>query len=86
MNATSLGLHGDDPLPWHEDVRFRPQQVVYDLIYHRETELLKRAAEHGARAIGGLGMLVHQGARSFELWTGLPAPVEVMMAAAQRPG
>jgi shikimate dehydrogenase len=83
VNATSLGLHDQDPLPWDPAVRFRNGQVVYDLIYNRETEFLKLAAEQGARAIGGIGMLVHQGARSFEMWTGMPAPVEVMMAACQ---
>jgi shikimate dehydrogenase len=82
VNATSLGLHERDPLPWHHDVRIQPRQVVYDLIYHRQTAFLTLAADQGARAIGGLGMLVHQGARSFELWTGLQAPVQVMMAAA----
>lgn len=81
VNATSLGLHTDDPLPWDDGVAFRPGQVVYDLIYSRRTPLLDLAERSGARAIGGLGMLVHQGARSFELWTGHPAPVEVMVAA-----
>jgi shikimate dehydrogenase len=83
VNATSLGLDRDDPLPWHPDARFTSHQVAYDLIYHRQTHFLRLAAEQGARAIGGLGMLVHQGARSLELWTGLPAPIEVMMTAAR---
>jgi shikimate dehydrogenase len=56
--------------------------VAYDLIYGQQTPFLSLAAAGGARAIDGLGMLVHQGARSFELWTGLAAPVEVMAAAA----
>ncbi len=81
VNATSLGLHPDEPLPWDSDVRFRPSQVVYDLIYNRHTEFLSLARQQGAQAIDGLGMLVHQGARSFEIWTGLPAPVEVMRRA-----
>jgi len=82
VNTTSLGLHGDaDPLPWDPAVPFRRDQVVYDLIYNVRTPFLRMAEAAGARAIGGLGMLVHQGARSFELWTGQPAPVEVMYAA-----
>ncbi len=82
VDATSLGLHGDaDPLPWDPTVPFRADQVVYDLIYNVETPLLKLAAAGGAQAIAGLGMLVHQGARSFELWTGRAAPVDVMFAA-----
>ncbi|MCX7671385.1 MAG: shikimate dehydrogenase [Anaerolineae bacterium] len=85
VNTTSLGLHGDaDPLPWDPEVPFRPGQVVYDLIYHVRTPFLRLAAAAGARAIAGLGMLVHQGARSFELWTGRPAPVEAMYAAVRR--
>lgn len=82
VNTTSLGLHGDaDPLPWDPAVPFRRDQVVYDLIYNVRTPFLRLAEAAGARAIDGLGMLVHQGARSFELWTGRPAPVEVMDAA-----
>jgi shikimate dehydrogenase len=82
VNTTSLGLHGDaDPLPWDEKAAFRPDQIVYDLIYHVHTPFLRLAETAGARAIDGLGMLVHQGARSFELWTGLAAPVEAMYEA-----
>jgi shikimate 5-dehydrogenase len=82
VNTTSLGLHGDaDGLPWDPAVSFRPDQVAYDLIYNVRTPFLALAQASGALAIDGLGMLVHQGAASFELWTGLPAPVDVMYAA-----
>jgi shikimate dehydrogenase len=70
VNTTSLGLHAGDPLPWEASVAFRPGQVVYDLIYNRGTELLALARSQGAIALDGLGMLVHQGARSAALWTG----------------
>jgi shikimate dehydrogenase len=70
INTTSLGLHDGDPLPWDASVAFRPDQVVYDLIYNRPTELLALARSQGATALDGLGMLVHQGARSAALWTG----------------
>lgn len=83
VNATSLGLHEGDPLPWTEAAVIGPGQVAYDLIYHRETEWLRLARERGATTINGLGMLVHQGARAFELWTGASAPVDVMRAAAE---
>jgi len=73
INTTSLGLHAADPLPWDASVAFRPGQVVYDLIYNRPTELLARARSQGATALDGLGMLVHQGARSAALWTGKDA-------------
>jgi shikimate dehydrogenase len=71
VNTTSLGLHGDaDALPWDAAVPFRPDQVVYDLIYNVRTPFLRLAEAAGAYAIDGLGMLVHQGARSAALWTG----------------
>jgi shikimate dehydrogenase len=73
VNATSLGLHDGDPLPWDPAVPFRPGQTVYDLIYHRPTPLLALAEAQGARAVGGVGMLVGQGARSAALWTGRDA-------------
>ncbi len=73
VNATSLGLHDGDPLPWDAAVPFRPGQVVYDTIYNRPTELLALAQQQGARAINGLGMLIEQAARSAALWTGYDA-------------
>jgi shikimate dehydrogenase len=70
VNTTSLGLHAGDPLPWDASVAFRSGQVVYDLIYNRPTELLALAQSQGATALDGLGMLIHQGARSAAMWTG----------------
>ncbi len=81
VNATSLGLHAGDPLPWDAAIPFRPGQVVYDLIYNRPTELLALARSQGATAMDGLGMLVHQGARAFKLWTAVEPPVDVMLEA-----
>lgn len=83
VNCTSLGM---DPLveglPWEEDVEFRPDQVVYDLVYNPAmTRLLQLASSDGATAIGGLGMLVYQGAIAWGKWTGEAAPVEVMQRA-----
>lgn len=53
--------------------------AVVDLVYKpRETTVLARAKERRLKAIDGLGMLLHQGALAFELWTHLPAPVDVM--------
>ena len=57
--------------------------VVADLTY-RETMLLTMARERGIATMAGLGTLVFLGARSFVLWTGIVAPVDVMMAAARR--
>ncbi|MGH9412387.1 MAG: shikimate dehydrogenase [Terriglobales bacterium] len=55
--------------------------VVFDLVYNpKETELARRAQAAGAKVISGVEMLVIQGARQFELWTGKPAPIETMRA------
>lgn len=76
INATPLGLHVDDPLPFETDGLF-PGQLVVDLIY-RDTPLLSRAQDRGCLTLNGLGMLLWQGALAFELWTGIPAPVDIM--------
>ena len=79
IQATKLGLADDDPAPFPlellEKSRHRP--AIFDTIY-RDTPLLRRAAELGIPAAGGAEMLIHQGARSFEIWTGLKAPVDEM--------
>ncbi len=80
VNATPLGMHGEPP-PF-DLARLRPGQFVYDTVYPVETPLLVEARVRGADAAGGLGMLVHQGALSFELWTGCTPPLDVMRAAA----
>ncbi len=62
--------------------RLRPGVAVLDMVYTPVwTELLEGAKAAGARAVSGLSMLLFQGARSFELWTGRPAPVDVMRRA-----
>lgn len=80
INCTSLGLNESiDQMPWDKALRFRGDQIVYDLIYNpEETELLKKAQADGALAINGREMLVHQGALAFSLWTGHKPPVEIM--------
>jgi shikimate 5-dehydrogenase len=53
--------------------------LVYDLAYNpRLTPLLRLAQKAGANILGGLPMLVYQGAASFKLWTGKEAPVDIM--------
>jgi len=80
VNTTSLGMTPNvDSMPWPETVPFTTHQTVYDLVYNpRQTRLLQKATHDGARAIGGIGMLVHQGALAFEKWTGVQAPIAVM--------
>lgn len=80
VNATPLGMRGEDPLP---ATRFKAGQVVVDLIYEPpSTVLIERARAAGADVWGGLGMLVHQAAASFRIWTGREPPIETMSAAA----
>jgi len=79
VNATSVGLGNQDGLPV-PGLKFSPHHKVFDVIYHRDTEFLKEARKAGARVAGGVGMLVNQGARSFEIWTRSPAPVDLMRA------
>ena len=83
INATSLGLATDDPLPWDgKQFSLRQAHNVFDMIYRpAETALLKAAKAGGSRTANGLGMLLYQGAAAFELWTGQPAPVDVMRRA-----
>jgi shikimate dehydrogenase len=56
--------------------------TVLDMVYKPlETTVLARAARRGLKVVDGLGMLVHQGAIAFEMWTGVPAPIDVMREA-----
>ena len=83
VNATSLGWHaGETPVDLHHLDRLPQGAVVADLTY-RDTDLLLAARERGLTSVDGLPMLVHQGARAFELWTGYPAPVSTMLEAAR---
>jgi shikimate dehydrogenase len=86
VNATPLGMcpHVESS-PWPEDLPLPPHLTVFDLVYHpRRTRLLAKAHAAGARTIGGLEMLVHQGALAFELWTGQQPPLAVMRAACEQ--
>lgn len=93
INATPLGMHfahkdgthekNEDSSPLSADIlaRFASDTLVYDMIYHpTQTRLLCQARILGLRAINGLSMLLHQGALAFTLWTGQPAPLEIMRA------
>jgi len=82
INATSVGLHPHGTeCP---DINFsgvHPGMTVSDVVFNPvDTPFLTQAAAHGARTIDGLGMLVNQGCINYELWTGQPAPRDVMYA------
>ncbi|MCL0048216.1 shikimate dehydrogenase [Dehalococcoidia bacterium] len=86
VNCTPVGMkhsaaEGQSPLPKE---LISPRSVVYDVVYNPiRTPLLEIAEEVGARTLGGLSMLVYQGATAFELWTGRRAPVDVMLERAK---
>ena len=86
VNATSLGLKTDDALPRDEEqFTLNHARAVYDMIYRpAETRLLAAAKAAGCRTANGLGMLLHQGAKAFEIWTGQPAPLAVMRRALEQ--
>jgi len=80
VNASPVGMHPKTkncPLP--KDIKLHSNIVVYDIVYNpEETALLKRAKEAGAKGVSGLGMLVRQGALTFSIFTGQPAPYHIM--------
>jgi len=78
VNATSIGLTGDvSPIPAET---IPPELLVLDLIY-RKTRLLRDAEAAGCVVADGELMLLHQGGAAFTLWTGRPAPIDVMQRA-----
>jgi len=85
INATSVGMKPNDAYtPVKRDFLHR-NLTVFDIVYNPlETRLLREAKLIGAKTIDGLSMLIHQGAVSFEIWTGVKAPIDVMREAALR--
>jgi shikimate dehydrogenase len=87
VNATPVGMGlsgapGEEELPL-DPSDLGPGQLVVDLIYHPPlTRFVELARAQGATAVNGLGMLVHQAARAFRLWTGEDPPLPVLSAAA----
>jgi shikimate dehydrogenase len=83
LNATSLGLKAGDASPLAgAPFSLGQARAVYDMIYRpAETPLLQAARAAGCQTANGLGMLLHQGAKAFEIWTGRAAPLEVMRRA-----
>ncbi len=80
VNATPVGMRGEPP-PF-DPAGLHSGQFVYDTVYPIETPLLRDARMRGLSVAGGLGMLVHQGALSFSLWTDVEPPLDIMRAAA----
>ncbi len=79
VNATSVGMYPDPNKPNIDYATLHDGIIVCDGVHNPvQTPFLKAAAEKGCRTLDGFSMLINQGAVSFTLWTGCPAPVEVM--------
>jgi shikimate dehydrogenase len=84
VQATPVGMKADDICPLSPSA-FRRDQLAFDLVYNRpSTCFTQTASEGGARSVNGLGMLLHQGAEAFTIWTGRPAAVDVMRKALEK--
>jgi len=85
INCTTVGMKGhEDILPISADV-LDEYKVIMDIVYEPiETKLLKMADSAGCMTIDGVEMLVMQAALSFEMWTGLQPPVDIMKSAAKK--
>lgn len=85
INSTSIGMEPEaDHSPLADGKGLHDGLVVVDIVYKPlQTMLLQQAHAAGARTVDGLGMLVHQGARAFEIWTGETPPTDVMRKALQ---
>lgn len=86
VNCTPVGmLPLVDASPWPEEVSFPKRAILVDLVYNPPvTRLMRQAEAAGAQTFGGMGMLVRQGALSFEQWTGLCPSLDVMESAARQ--
>lgn len=79
VNTTSSGMSPDTDSTLVTADMIKPGMTVYDIVYNpSRTRLLAEAETAGARTISGMEMLLWQGVQSFEIWTGLKAPVEIM--------
>ena len=86
INATSLGLKQGDRLPFDkQQFSLEQARAVYDMIYRpAETALLRAARKAGCRTANGLGMLLYQGMKAFEIWTAKTPPLDVMRRALEQ--
>lgn len=87
VNTTPVGMknfsQGNSPLTNEAIKSLDDEAIIYDVIYNPfKTELIKQAKANGKRCIGGLDMFIHQGAKAFEIWTGVKPNVDKMKIAA----
>lgn len=86
VNASPIGMAPNiDKSPWPDNIELPSKAIVYDIVYNPiETKLLSRAKKEGHQTLNGLGMLVNQGAASFETWTGIQPPIDLMMEVCEK--
>jgi shikimate dehydrogenase len=84
INSTSVGMHPKREESVVDKDLLHSRMTVFDAVYNPiETRLLREAKSVGAKTVGGLSMLVHQGALAFKIWTGVTPPIEVMSRAVE---
>ena len=83
VNATTVGMRASDPL-LIDPAQLHRKLLVYDLVYTRQTPLVRAARRRGCVAANGLSMLLYQGAESLKLWLHRTPPISVMRAALTR--
>lgn len=83
VNATPCGMKDKDPIVINPDF-LHGALAIFDLIYNRKTKLIRTAEKLSIKAVGGLNMLLYQGAKAFELWTGKRPPLKVMKKALKK--
>ncbi len=83
VNATPVGMADGDVSPLCKDFLHKDLSV-YDVVYNRETQLIKDARDRGLRAAGGRGMLAYQGARAWGLWFERDEPCDIMLKALEK--
>lgn len=82
VNAASVGVDADSKGSFLDELGLDGRMTVFDIVYGQsESMLLQKARQQGCRTIGGIEMLLHQGASAFEIWTGRRAPIETMRRA-----
>lgn len=82
INCTPLGMHPNEDSSPCGPQDFQSHQVIYDIVYApRQTRWMREAEAAGCQVVGGLGMLVYQGYKSFQLWTGQEPSADLMFQA-----
>jgi len=85
INTTPIGMHPNVGVSPIDKIHLHGEQMVFDIVYNPlKTRLMLDAEEVGAKTLGGLWMLVYQGAEAFEIWTGVKPNVQTMYDAAKK--